>query len=135
MAMTEFVVRMENRPGRLASLTEALAAFGVNIEALAAYGHDGEGTIRLIVGDAVTTRRVLKEADLSFEEHSVLSAQMPHRPGELARLTRSLADAGVNIDALYVLHANSDGIELAVAVDEPESAVPHLQVKGGTLIE
>jgi len=32
--MTEFVVEMENRPGRLASLAEALAAFGVNIEAL-----------------------------------------------------------------------------------------------------
>ena len=49
--MTEFVVQMENRPGRLASLTEALAAFGVNIEALAAYGHDGEGTVRLIVDE------------------------------------------------------------------------------------
>lgn len=131
--MTEFVVRMENRPGRLASLTEALAAFGVNIEALAAYGHDGEGTIRLIVEDAPTTRRVLDEAGLAFEEHSVLTAFMPHRPGEVARLTRSLADAGVNIDAMYVLHANADGVELAVSVDQPESALPHLEVKGSTL--
>lgn len=133
--MTEFVVRMENQPGRLASLTEALAAYGVNIEALAAYGHDGEGTIRLIVHDAPTTRRVLDEAGLSFEAHTVLSAHMPHRPGELARLTRSLADAGVNIDAMYVLHANADGIEFAVAVDQPESAVPHLDVKGSTLVD
>lgn len=133
--MTEFVVNMENRPGRLASLTEALAAFGVNIEALAAYGHDGEGTTRIIVEDAATTRRVLDEAALTFVEHTVLTAHMPHRPGELARLTRSLADAGVNIDAIYVLHANADGIEFAVSVDQPESAVPHLQVKGGTLVD
>lgn len=131
--MTEFVVNMENRPGRLASLTEALAAFGVNIEALAAYGHDGEGTVRIIVADAVTTRHVLDDAGLRFEEHSVLTAHMPHRPGELARLTRSLADAGVNIDAIYVLHANADGVEFAVAVDQPDSAVPTLAVKGGTL--
>lgn len=131
--MTEFVVRMENRPGRLASLTEALAAFGVNIEALAAYGHDGEGTTRIIVEDAATTRRVLDEAGLSFEEHTVLAAHMPHLPGELARLTRSLADAGVNIDAIYVLHANADGVEFAVSVDQPESALPHLAVKGSTL--
>ena len=63
--MTEFEVQMENRPGRLATLTEALAGFGVNIEALAAYGTNGEGTVRLIVDDAPTTRRVLEEAALN----------------------------------------------------------------------
>lgn len=133
--MNEFIVNMENQPGRLASLTETLAAFGVNIEALAAYGHDGEGTVRLITSDTPTTRRVLDEADLHFEEHTVLAVQLPHRPGELARLTRLLADAGVNIDALYVLRANSDGIELAISVDQPLSALPHLDVVGGVLAE
>jgi hypothetical protein len=131
--MTEFVVRMENRPGRLAALTEALAAFGVNIEALAAYGHDGEGTVRLIVDDAPTTRRVLEEAALHSDENPVLTAMLPHIPGELARLTRLFADAGVNIDALYVLRSNSDGIELAMSVDQPETALPHLDVVGGAL--
>jgi hypothetical protein len=129
--MTEFVVQMENRPGRLAALTEALAASAVNIEALAAYGHDGEGTVRLIVDDAASTRRVLEEAALNHEEHTVLSAHLPHRPGELARLTRALADAGVNIDALYVLRSNAEGVELAIAVDQPESALPHLPITGG----
>lgn len=129
--LTEFVVRMENRPGMLASLTEALAGFGVNIEALAAYGHDGEGTVRLITSDAYTTRRVLDEAALHHEENTVLTAQLPHRPGELARLTREIANVGVNIDAIYVLRANSDGMELALAVDQPETALPHLDVTGG----
>jgi hypothetical protein len=131
--MTEFIVNMENRPGRLAAIAEALAAFDVNIEALAAYGHDGEGTVRLITSDSPTTRRVLHEADLGFEEHTVLAVQLPHRPGELARMTRLLADAGVNIDALYVLRANSDGIELAISVDQPESVLPDLDVVGGVL--
>jgi hypothetical protein len=132
--MTEFVVQMENRPGRLAALTEALAAFGVNIEALAAYGHDGEGTVRLIVDDASTTRRVLEEAALSAEERTVLTAQLPHRPGELARLTRLLADAGVNIDALYVLRANAEGIEFAISIDQADAALPELPITGGALV-
>ncbi|HEY5890410.1 MAG TPA: ACT domain-containing protein [Acidimicrobiia bacterium] len=132
--MTEFVVRMENRPGRLASLAEALAAFGVNVEALAAYGHDGDGSVRLIVDDAPTTRRVLDEAALHFEENTVLTVLLPHKPGELASMTRLLADAGVNIEALYVLRSNADGIELALAVDQPDTALPHLEVTGGITV-
>jgi hypothetical protein len=133
--MTEFIVDMENQPGRLAALTEALAAFGVNIEALTAYGHNGDGTVRLITSDPATTRRVLDEAALAFEEHTVLTALLPHRPGELARLTRLLADAGVNIDAIYVLRSTSDGVEFAISVDQPETALPHLEVKGGVLVQ
>jgi len=132
--MTEFVVRMENRPGRLASLAEALAAFGVNVEALAAYGHDGDSSVRLIVDDAPTTRRVLDEAALHFEENTVLTVSLPHKPGELAGMTRLLADAGVNIEALYVLRSNADGIELALAVDQPDTALPHLEVTGGITV-
>lgn len=132
--MTEFVVEMENRPGRLASLAEALAAFGVNIEALTAYGHDGDSSVRLIVDDAATTRRVLGEADLRYAENRVLSVQLPHRPGELANMTRLLADAGVNIEAIYVLRSTSNGIEFALSVDQPDTALPHLEVTGGITV-
>ena len=131
--MTEFVIQMENRPGRLAALTETLAAFGVNIEALAAYATDGIGTVRLIVDDATTTRRVLDEAALVSEEHPLLTAHLPHRPGELARLTRVIADAGVNIDAMYVLKADAEGIEFAISVNQAEEALPELPITGGVL--
>ena len=124
--MTEFIVRMANRPGMLASLTETLAGAGVNINALAAFGMDEEGIVRLVVDEPKIARRALEEAGLHVEEHQVLTTYIPHRPGQLADVTRRLADAGVNIDALYVLHTNSEGIELAIAVDQPEEARPHL---------
>lgn len=133
--MIEFVVNMENQPGRLAALTEALAASEVNIEALTAYGRDGEGTVRLIVDDARAARRVLDEAALAYHELTVLTATLQHRPGELARLTRAIANAGVNIDAIYVMKANADGVELAIAVDEPDSALPELEVLGGVGVD
>lgn len=120
--MTEFIVHVENRPGRLASITELLAAAEVNIEALAAYGYDGDGVLRLIVDDAEGARRVFSEAGFTFEEHQVLTAFMPHAPGALASVTRRLADADVNIDAMYVLSTSSDGIEVAIAVEGDVSA-------------
>jgi hypothetical protein len=129
--MTEFVVHMDNRPGMLASLTEVLAGAGVNIEALAAFGFDGEGVVRLVVDDATLARRALREAGLAAEEKQVLTTYLPHSPGQLATVARKLADSGVNIDAVYVINASSDGIELAIAVDQPETALPHLPVHGG----
>ncbi len=128
--MTEFVVRLANRPGMLASLTELLGEAGVNIEALAAYGVDGEGVVRLIVDDAAATRRCLADAGIGAEEHQVLDAFLPHRPGELARVARRLADAGVNIDAVYLLNTGADGLELAMAVSDPEAAAPLVPVRG-----
>jgi hypothetical protein len=44
-----------------------------------------------------------------------------------------LADAGVNIDALYVLRSNAEGIELAISIDQPESALSDLPIRGGVL--
>jgi hypothetical protein len=128
--MTEFVVRMDNRPGRLAALTEALAESGVNIEALAAFGINGDGMIRLIVDDAAAARRTFLAAGVSAEEHQVLTAFLPDSPGQLAAVARSLADSDINIDAVYVLNSGAEGIELAVVVDQPLSALPHLPVRG-----
>jgi hypothetical protein len=129
--MTEFVVHMDNRPGMLASLTEVLAEAGVNIEALAAFGFDGDGVVRLVVDDAKLARRALREAGLAAEEKQVLTTYLPHSPGQLASVARRLADSGVNIDAVYVINTSTDGIELAIAVDQPETALPHLPVHGG----
>ena len=69
----------------------------------------GEGTVRLITSDAPTTRRVLTEAALHHEEHTVLAVSLPHRPGELARLTRLLADAGVKLVGVDYISAEQFG--------------------------
>ena len=128
--MTEFVVWMDNRPGRLAALAEALAEAGVNIDAMAAFAFDGRGMIRFIVDDAVAARRTLNEAGLAADEHQVLTTFLPHTPGQLATVARSLADSDINIEALYMLNSGPEGVELAIVVDQPLSAMPHLPVRG-----
>ncbi|MPZ51452.1 MAG: hypothetical protein GEU79_01740 [Acidimicrobiia bacterium] len=128
--MKEFVVNIEGRSGRLAALTQLLGAAGVNIEALTGYSHDGKGTLRIIVDDAIATKRVLREAALGFTEHAVLTTNMAHRPGELGRVTGALADADIGVDAIYVLRTHADGIELALSVEDPEAAYDVLPVRG-----
>jgi hypothetical protein len=125
--MKEFTVNLANRPGMLAALTETLAEAGVSIEALAAFGLDAEGYVRVIVDDAGTTRQALRAAGLASTERTVLTTTLDHRPTSLAEMARSLANSGVNIDAMYLLNSCADGLEFAVAVDEPDRARPHLR--------
>lgn len=129
--MIEFVVRLDNHPGALSALTDVLGDAGINIEAMSAWGANGNGVVRLITDNDTTTRHVLAEAGLVNTEHQVLTAQLTDEPGSLARVTRQLGDAGVNIEALYVLRSTSDGIELAIAVDDPDSVPDGLPVVGG----
>lgn len=125
--MTEFTIQLANRPGQLAELTEALAFAGVNIEALAAFGVDEDGYVRIIVSDAATTRRTLRKAGLACSERSILTTVIGHEPGSLAKLTRRLAGSGVNIEALYLLNSHADGQEFALIVGEAEPAKELLQ--------
>jgi len=128
--MTEFVVMLDNRPGSLARLTELLAGAGVNIDALAAWGQNGDGVVRLIVDQPEACAHVLDDAGLAYEERTVLSALLANQPGELARLARALADAQINIEAIFILGAHTDGLEVAIAVNEPEAAKPLIPVTG-----
>ncbi len=120
--MTEFTIRLANRPGMLAELAQLLGQAGVNIEALAAFGHGEDGQVRIIVDDADATRRTFRAAGISLDEREVITTILPDRPGELARMTKELAEGGVNIDAMYLLNTHADGREFAVAVNDGDTA-------------
>ncbi len=127
LKMKEFTVHLANRPGMLAALTETLTGAGVTIEALAAFGLNEEGYVRVIVDDAETARQALRGAGLNATERTILTTTLSHRPTSVAEMARSLADSGVNIDAMYLLNSCADGLEFAVAVDEPERVRSQLQ--------
>ena len=98
---------------------------------MSAWGANGNGVVRLITDNETITRHVLAEGGLVNTEHRVLTARVTDEPGSLARVTRQLGDAGVNIEALYVLRSSSEGIELAIAVDDPDSLPGEQPIVGG----
>lgn len=120
--MTEFVIELANRIGALARLSGLLAEAGVNIDALAGWQGNGDGIARMVVDDPDAARRALTEAGLRFDERSVLTVSLANRPGALASLSSQLADADIDIEAIYVLGGGSDSIDVALCVDETEVA-------------
>ena len=124
--MKEFSVILANQPGQLAALASRLASAGVHIESLAAIGSDSESLVRFMPDDADATRRVLQETGVHFDERPVLDTFLPDEPGALAEMTRKLANAYVNLDSIYLLHTNAEGLHFAVTVDDPGAAREYL---------
>ncbi|NND01400.1 MAG: ACT domain-containing protein [Acidimicrobiia bacterium] len=124
--MIEFSVKLSNRPGQLATLSREMATAGVNIEALAAITAGTDGFVKLVVDQHEAARRVLSDAGMSFEERRVINAVLHDKPGALADMAEALANTGVNIEAMYLLNSNSEGLHFAVAVDDDETAKAHL---------
>jgi hypothetical protein len=116
---TDLTASLEDRPGELARLGEALGGAGVNIEGFCATTGAGSGQVHVLVEDASAARRALEGAGISVAgEREALVADRPNRPGELGSTARRLADAGVNIEVAY----STADARLVFGVDDPGKA-------------
>ncbi len=117
----DLTVILENRPGTLADLGEALGGAGINLDAMCGFPCEGKGVIHILVEDAGGARSALEAAGLAVEsERDVLLFDAEDRPGMLGETMRKLANAGVNVDLLYkatqsMLVIGADDLEKAKA--------------------
>ena len=97
----QLTVKLENRPGALAELCTELAKVAVNIEAIQASETRPVGPVRLLVSHPDAAKKVFDRLGVKYSEEDVLAILVKNRPGSLGRLTRKLADKGINIEYLY----------------------------------
>jgi hypothetical protein len=122
---TDLTISVEDRPGTLADIGEALGRAGVNIEGFAGFGMEGRGIIHVLVEDAMAARRALDEAGLKVEgEAEALVMDMTanvDRPGSLGEIARNVANAGVNIQVAYIA-TNNRGVVVTTDNEKAMSA-------------
>ena len=120
--MRDFVIHLTHRPGELASVTNALSLQGVNIRSLAVVTLGNQGVLRLIPDDVEAARNALRASNVRFEEKELVTVLLENRAGELTGVAAKLADAGLNLEAVYVVGLTDDLIELAIAADDVKKA-------------
>ena len=125
----QFVVQLNNEPGAMASLAEALAARGVDLRAIGGGGIGDSGHVIMTTADDATTKQILDEGGYTYIEGESILAEVDDRPGGMAALSRQLADAGVNIYGHLFLGRWGDRAMFAFVVDDPERARPILERK------
>jgi hypothetical protein len=120
--MKDFAIRLTHCPGEMADVTNALSLAGVNIKSLAALSVGGEALLRLIPDDADAARGALREKNIHFEEHDVATVLLENKAGELTGVAARLAEAGVNLEAIYMVGLADDLLELAIVADNFKKA-------------
>jgi predicted amino acid-binding ACT domain protein len=103
---TDLTISVDDRPGGLASVGEALGAAGINIEGLLGIGMEGRGIIHICVQDGMAARKALEGAGIKVEGESEAILGDPvagaDQAGTMGMMARQIADAGVNVRAVYL---------------------------------
>jgi len=97
----QLAIFLENRPGTLARVCDALAGAKINIYAIATSDTVDHSVIRLVVSDYRRALHVFEEHGTLVVEDDVLMIDGSNKPGGLAQIAHKLADAKVNIEYCY----------------------------------
>ena len=98
MTVKQISVFVENKPGRLAELTEVLSKNGIDLRALSIAETEDFGIVRMIVDDSYKTACILKEAQYVFSITRVLAVELPDEPGGLSKVLDILGKNQVNLE-------------------------------------
>ena len=116
--MKDLSILLDNRPGAMAEMGEALGEAGVSVEGGGMWVVDGKGIAHFLFQDGAAARRALESAGIKVvaERDVVVQRLKQEIPGQLGKLTRRMAEAGVNIEVLYSDHEH----QLILVVDDYE---------------
>jgi hypothetical protein len=99
----DLTITLEDRPGIVAELGEALGGAGINIEGFCGYASGGQGVVHLLVEDAGSARSALEGAGFTVqEERDVIVVDVEDRPGALGVIARRISNAEVNLNLAYL---------------------------------
>lgn len=114
--MHDVSIILDNRPGALADMGDALGKAGISIEGGGAWIVGNQGAAHFLFEDGEAARTALEAVGIRVLQVREVIVQRLRQamPGQLGQLTRRMADAGVNIDVLYSDHDN----QLVLVVDD-----------------
>lgn len=131
MIIEQISIFVENKPGRLAEITDIIAKNNINIKALSVADTTNFGILRIIVDNPKEVERVLKDTGLTVSITSVITACIHNRPGGLAEVLGLLADNSITIEYMYAFIAKNENEAYVVMRIEDEAAAVKLLRENG----
>ena len=135
MFLKQLTVFLENREGRLESVTDLLAKNDINIACLALADTSEYGVLRLIVADPDKAKALLKEEGYSSRLTEVLGVRLAQVPGSVNKLTKVLAAENINIEYMYTLSSSKEFGSMILKVSDVEKAYAAVKEAGMELVD
>ena len=136
LKLKQIVISIENAPGRLHEVTEALGNAGINLRALNLVDTGAFGQLRLLVSDVVTARKILMEMQIPAYVNEVVAAEIEDKPGSLAGLLKPLTQAGVSVIFMYAFITFTKGNAIMIfRFSDNDKAIDVLKANGARLLD
>ena len=103
MFVKQLSIFMENKPGRLADLSELLADNGIDLRAISIADTKEFGIVRIIVDDLEKAVSVLENDGWVFKVTPVIAVIIPDKAGRMADVLRGINDAGIAVEYIYAV--------------------------------
>ena len=131
MAIHQLSVFVENRKGRLAGITAALAAAKVDIRAVSIADTTDYGILRLIVNQPGRAMEALKAQGMTVSLTEVIGIAVSDQPGGLAKAVGVLAAAGMDVEYMYAfVNPGEDVAYVILRVEDNQKATEVLTAGG-----
>ena len=136
MNLKQIVISIENAPGRLFEVTNALGNAGINLRALNLVDTGAFGQLRLLVSNVAKARRILMKMEIPAFVNEVVAAEIEDKPGSLAKILQPLTDTGISVVFMYAFIRFSQGKAVMIfRFSNNEKAIEVLEANGINLLD
>ena len=135
MSIKQLSIFVENKPGRIAQITQVIAEAKIDIRALSIADTSDFGILRLIVDKPDKAVDALKKANITVSLTSVIAIGIADKPGEFSNAMKILAAEGIGIEYMYAfISRDKDKAFVILRIEEEDKASEVLKSNGITLL-
>ncbi|MBR2474544.1 MAG: ACT domain-containing protein [Clostridia bacterium] len=136
MTIKQISVFIENKPGVMVTVTEALGKAGIDIRALSLADTQDFGILRMIATDTAKAKAVLNEVGCVTSVTDVIAAAVPDKPGAMTEILNKISETGLNIEYIYAfVSPKNKKAYIVLRIKDIDSALIALKDKGIELAE
>ena len=118
----QLIFSLPNRIGLLAKVAAAITEAGMNIEALCVY-EKGYGYFMMVTDNNAKAKKVLTKMGAKVYMEDVISLEVSNKVGQLEKVTKIIADAGLDIHFIYGCPAKNKAVVLILKTEDDNKAL------------
>lgn len=131
MAIKQISIFVENKEGKLVTITDSIANAGIDIRALSVADTQDFGIFRLIVTDPERAKEALESSGCFVSITKVVGVSIPDEPGSLAKIVNILARHNINIEYMYAFTGSGpEEAYVVIRVNDTKTAEELLNANG-----